>query len=158
MAERIAPLHASRLGVDNLTAASAGTQAVIGHSIHPKATAVLQRVGADSSSFAARQISAKIVATADLVLGMTKAHRDAVLAISPQKFKVTYTLAEAASLVTDFGADSIESLAEKRPLLSLGEGTDIDDPIRGDEERFSAVGDLISQLLVPVIDICRPAR
>jgi protein-tyrosine phosphatase len=68
-----------------LFVSSAGTRAVIGHPVHAKAARVLVELGGDPADFAARQLKPAIATEADLVLAMTREHRDAVLEITPRR-------------------------------------------------------------------------
>ncbi len=154
-AERLTTAYANRLGLANLTASSAGTAAVIDSQIHPSAAVILEKLGGDAANFAARQITSRIAAGADLILTMTSEHRDAVLEHSPQQLRKTFILPQAARLISDLGAQNIEDLAKLRPQLSADEIPDVPDPIGRDEEYFSAVGSSIAGFLAPVLEICR---
>lgn len=154
-AERLAVAFNARLQIPGFTASSAGTRAVIGHAIHHKAAPVLERLGGDSSAFVARQLNPRITSSADLVLTMTKAHRDAVLELAPHRLNRTFSLGEAASLIANFGAKTISDLATARPRLAQREVTDILDPIGQGAEVFSAVGSQIADLLGPILTLCQ---
>ncbi|MCH9730101.1 MAG: low molecular weight phosphatase family protein, partial [Actinomycetia bacterium] len=154
-AERLATSYAARSGIPDLIASSAGTRAVIGHPIHQNAAAVLERLGGDASNFAARQLTAKIASAADLVVTMTKAHRDAVLELAPNKLHKTFTMIEAARLIAECKAKTVKDLSTLRPQLAAGETLDIDDPIGQDLEVFSRVGSQIAELLPPILELCR---
>lgn len=148
-AERLATLFAP-----GLQAASAGTRAVIGHPVHPEAARVLLDVGADPAGFAARQLSPKIAGAADLILTMTRQHRDAVLEIAPRQLKRTFTLTEAAALTTGFAPDSLADLAALRPHLRAEQVADVPDPIGQSPDVFDRVGAQIAGLVRPVADFC----
>ncbi|MEO1995110.1 MAG: low molecular weight phosphatase family protein, partial [Planctomycetaceae bacterium] len=75
-------------------------------------------MGGDASNFAARQLTAKIASGADLVVTMTKAHRDAVLELAPNKLHKTFTLIEAARLIAECEAKTIKDLSTLRPQLA----------------------------------------
>jgi protein-tyrosine phosphatase len=154
-AERLAAAHAESLDIDQFSASSAGTRAVIGHAMHRNAVPVLQGLGGDPTNFVARQLTSKIVSSADLTLTMTAAHRDSVLEIAPHKFNRTFTLSEASRLVSTCGAETIVDLAPLRSQLSADERLDILDPIGQDIEFFARVGAQIADLLPPIIDLCR---
>lgn len=154
-AERLAVAFSDRLHIPGFTASSAGTRAVIGHAIHREAAPVLERLGGDSSAFVARQLNPRIASNADLVLTMTKAHRDSVLELAPHRLNRTFNLGEAASLIANFGAKTIADLATARPRLGQREVTDIVDPIGQDAGVFSAVGSQISDLLGPILTLCQ---
>lgn len=139
-------------------ASSAGTRAVSGHGIHSDATGVLEELGGDASNFAARQLTAKITAGADLILTMTKAHTDRVLELVPQRLPRTFTLIEASRLVTQWEAETIEDLSALRPHLVGTSDSDITDPIGQSPEVFKTVGAQIANLLPPVLELCRRSR
>lgn len=112
-------------------------------------------MGGDASDFAARQLTSKIASSADLILTMTRDHRDAVLECAPHKLRRTFTLTEASQLVSDCGATTVEDLSTLRPQLAVHKVPDILDPIGRDMEAFSMVGAQIAELLPPIVDLCR---
>jgi protein-tyrosine phosphatase len=127
---------------------------MVGHPIQPFAARVLAELGGDPSNFAARKLTPRIAAGADLVLTMTKAQRDDVLKIVPQKLHQTFTLHEAAQLVSDCSARTIEDLAAFRPLSPARTQSDIPDPIGHDEAFFGLIGAHIADLLPPIFELC----
>lgn len=156
MAERLAALHAERMGIPDFQASSAGTRAVVGHPVHPEATLVLEQFGAGAADFAARQLKPSIAAGADLILTMTVAHRDAVLELAPRLLKRTFTLSQAAYLVSECGAQTIAQLAELRPQAAPADRhPDIADPIGQNSEVFSTVGAQIADLILAVLRLRR---
>ncbi|MHA3024408.1 arsenate reductase/protein-tyrosine-phosphatase family protein [Mycobacterium sp. BMJ-28] len=140
-----------------LTAASAGTRAVIGHAMHVEAARVLSDLGGDGSAFAARQLTPRIAGGADLVLAMTTQHRDAVLEMAPRLLSRTFTLAEAACLATAYQPDSIGQLAALRPYLSDHKPVDIEDPIGEGPQVFRSVAVQIAELLPAILELCKRA-
>lgn len=154
-AERLAAAYAAEEEFSDLRCSSAGTRAVVAHPIHHHAALVLQGLGGDASNFAARQLTPRICSGADLVLTMTRSHRDAVLERAPGKMQRTFTLVEAARLASERNAETIHDLAALRPSLSAGESLDIPDPIGQDADVFADVGVQIASLLPPVVELCR---
>jgi len=140
--------------MSEFTMSSAGTHAVIGNPIHPSAAAVIQEFGGDVSGFAARQLTPRIASSADLILTMGTPHRDAVLALAPQKLHRTFTLREAAILITEYHARQLADLATLRARLGDREPIDIPDPIGQDSDVFAQVGRQIAMLLTPVLELC----
>ena len=128
---------------------------MIGNPIHPDAALVLEGLGGDASNFAARQLTPKIAAGADLVLTMTRAHRDAVLELAPHRLHTTFTLTEASRLATDHHARTIRDLADLRPHLADLNPADIPDPIGHSPEVFAEVGAALAELLPPILELCR---
>ena len=154
-AERLAAAYSARFQVPDFSASSAGTRAVIGHPIQRDAALVLEALGGTTSNFAARQLTSRIASDADLVLTMTKAHRDAVLELAPRQLHRTFTLSEAARLASECSARNVADLAALRPHLAGHEQSDVLDPVGQSAEYFSMVGSQIAALLPPILDLCR---
>ncbi|BBY87358.1 low molecular weight phosphatase family protein [Mycolicibacterium tokaiense] len=152
--ERLAAAYAAELGIPDFVASSAGTRAVIGHPIHEKAAVVLEELGGDPSDFTARQLSEKLASKADLVLAMTRGHRDKVLGIAPRLLKRTFTLAEAAAIAAHPDAATIADLPLLRPRTPTQQLADVQDPIGLDAAVFESVGAQIATLLPPVMKLC----
>lgn len=138
-----------------LEASSAGTRAVIGRPIQRDAERALVALGGDPANFAARHLTAKIATGADLILTMTRTHRDAVLEIAPQRLQRTFTLLEAARLVTERNARTLADLANLRPHLDDNDNVNIADPIGQSSEVFAAIADQIAAALPPILELCR---
>ncbi len=87
---------------------------------------------------------------------MTRAHSDIVLeSAPPRQLRRTFTLAQAARLITEFGPASVDDLAGLRPQLAADQGWDIADPIGQSSEVFVEVGARIADLLPPILELCR---
>lgn len=160
VAERLTTAFSTRLAF-GLTASSAGTHAAVGHSIHKEAADIIEAYGGDISNFSARQMTPKIANSADLVLTMTRDQRDLVMELAPRQFRKTFTLYEAAHLISNAGARDLDQLADVRWSLPASEIVDICDPIGQSAEVFQIVGAQIASLLDPVLNVCRcppPAR
>jgi protein-tyrosine phosphatase len=154
-AERLAAAFGAQLALPDFTTSSAGIQAVVGHPIHRDAALVLEGLGGDSSNFAARQLTPKIASGADLVLTMTRSHRDSVLERVPRLLHRSFTLSEAARLVTEGGAATVSDLPGLRAQITANDAMDVPDPIGQDPDVFEAVGSQIANLLEPIVDLCR---
>ena len=128
---------------------------MVAQPIHQNAAIVIERLGGDASNFAARRLTPKVAAVADLVLTMTKEHRDSVLKVVPHKLHRTFTLVEASRLVTLHGADNVDALANLRSQVADHDSLDIPDPIGRSLEVFASVGAQIAELLPPVLELCR---
>jgi protein-tyrosine phosphatase len=155
IAERLATAYGARLQIPDFRASSAGTRAVISHPIHPDAALVLEKLGGEVSNFAARQLTSRIASDADLVLTMTRAHRDTVLELAPRQLHRTFTLTEAARLVSECNAQNVADLAALRPQLAARELSDISDPLGQSTEFFATVGSRIADLLPPILELFR---
>ncbi|WP_324604725.1 arsenate reductase/protein-tyrosine-phosphatase family protein [Mycolicibacterium neoaurum] len=154
-AERLSRARAAASGVAEFEASSAGTRAVVGHPFHPDAEHVLVTLGGDPSNFAARHLTGRIATGADLILTMTRAHRDTVLGIAPQRLNRTFTLLEAARLVTEQNARTLADLANLRPYIRANDTIDISDPIGQSPAVFAAIGDQIAEAVPPILELCR---
>lgn len=154
IAERLAAEYVARLGTGPLAASSAGTRAVVGHPMHREAAAVLEELGGKSARFAARQLTTKIAANADLVLTMTRAHRDAVLELTPRQLHRTFTLSEAAQLASMCTSRDVGELAALRPRLSAHQLEDVPDPVGKSADTFAAVAGRIAEMLPPILTLC----
>ena len=128
---------------------------MVAHPIHRRAALVLEELGGDASKFAARQLTSKIAANADLVLTMTKFHRDAVLELAPHQLHRPFTLSEASRLASGFDARNVADLAALRPQLTADDLSDIPDPIGQGQEFFAMVGSQIADLLPPILGLCQ---
>ncbi len=157
-AERLAAAWADHHGVAELEATSAGTRAMIGSPMESTAAKVLSSLGGNSDGFAGRQLTPAIVGEADLILAMTQTHRDAVLRLAPRQLRRTFTLLEAAHLVTAGGARAVAELDAARAVAPrLGSpDTDVRDPIKRSESVFEEVGEQIAEAVVTVLDGLHP--
>ncbi|NKS19975.1 low molecular weight phosphatase family protein [Rhodococcus hoagii] len=157
-AERLAAAWANHHGVAELEATSAGTRAMIGSPMESTAAKVLSSLGGNSDGFAGRQLTPAIVGEADLILAMTQTHRDAVLRLAPRQLRRTFTLLEAAHLVTAGGARAVAELDAARAVAPrLGSpDTDVRDPIKRSESVFEEVGEQIAEAVVTVLDGLHP--
>ncbi|WP_370500786.1 protein-tyrosine-phosphatase [Mycolicibacterium sp. jd] len=154
-AERLASAMADQLRIPDFEASSAGTRALVGHPIHEYAALVLEGLGGDVSGFVSRQLTPRIASSADLVLAMTREHRDAVLERAPKQLHRTFTVVEAARLASEFEARDVAALAELRSRLTTSESIDILDPMGREAEVFAEVGEQIAGLLPPIMELCR---
>lgn len=127
---------------------------MIAQPIHSDAARVLENLGGEASNFAARQLTSRIASSADLILTMTKAHRDAVLELAPSQLHRTFTLSEAARLASSWNAETVADLAALRPQLAAHERSDVPDPIGQSAEFFAVIGTQIAELLRPLSELC----
>ncbi|MCB1292208.1 MAG: low molecular weight phosphatase family protein [Mycobacterium sp.] len=154
-AERLAAALSAENAIPEFRASSAGTRAVMGHPVHPDAARVLEGLGGDPTGFAARQLTAKIATDADLVIAMTRTHRDAVLELAPRQLHRTFTLTEGAQLITEFDPAYVKELATLRSRLRAEQSPDVPDPIGQDQEFFDQIGSQIAELVRPIVEFCR---
>jgi protein-tyrosine phosphatase len=86
--------------VPDVSFASAGTYAVVGHPMSEPMAALVEAAGASAAGFAARRLTAALLSEADLVITATREHRAAVVELAPALVRRTYTLLELARLLT----------------------------------------------------------
>ncbi|MDK3257141.1 hypothetical protein [Blastococcus capsensis] len=147
--------------------ASAGTHAVVGSGMEPSSALALSGLGGDPAGFQAQQLTGELIDAADLTLTMTRRHRRAALKLAPRAMFRTYTLREAADLLT--GADlrglpPIGSLDERARTLVAALGAqratrrsaehddDVADPIGQSSAVHQQVGEQILGALVPLLE------
>ena len=152
LAERL--LH-TRLGAavgerrGSFLVGSAGTQGWEGSAMDPTAAAQLVRLGGDPTDFRGRQLTAELIAAADLVLTATRAHRRVVLGELPEALRRTFTMCEFAHLVagsaspTDSAGGLVAWAASRRGSATLDD-YDIADPYGASAAVHSQVADHIS--------------
>ncbi|WP_199584707.1 protein-tyrosine-phosphatase [Blastococcus sp. TF02A-30] len=168
MAERLGRAYLEeRLGggAGQLRLESAGTRAVVGSAMHADSALVLQGYGARSGDFRARQLDSALAGGADLVLTMTRAHRNDVIGYAPRALQRTFTLREAAALLRSIPDDEVAGddlptraralvarMAAARGRRPGGESDDVRDPIGRPLEVHEEVGELVAATLIPVLD------
>lgn len=157
-AERLLLARASHLRLDGVSASSAGTRAVVSSAIHPEAARVIAQQGGSTAAFTARQLTERLASQSDLVITMTKHHRDSVLSLAPRLLHRTFTLTEASLLCADAGTRSIGDLVDLRPSLNAWDLMDIPDPIGQPALFFTQVGEYIAELVLPLAEFCRRAE
>jgi len=171
-AERLVTAYAEANLPDptELTASSVGIHAVVGNPMEPTAEMVLSGLGGDGRNFRARQITEDQVAAADVILTMTRHHRNKVLNGSPRTLPRTFTLREAQALLsavrvdalsdpadlTQRGRDLVAEMGRLRAtrIHSARRSDDIGDPIGRDIDTFLRIGDDIAESLLPWLAVC----
>ena len=101
MAEAILSDTLDRMEIRNITVSSAGIYALKGNRASREAIEVLSREGIDVSTHRARQINEDMLKSSDLILTMTKGHKDMILMQYPDVAEKVYTLKEYAYGVED---------------------------------------------------------
>lgn len=157
---------AKALGEDagSIVLTSAGTQAVVDAPIHPDSALVLRELGGEPDGFRARQLRPEHATAADLVLTMTRDHRRQVLEAAPRTLNRTFTLREAADLLSvlegrdltgkDFGTRArqlVADMAEARFRRRSRDDDDVVDPINQSPEVHRRAGELIAESLTPLL-------
>lgn len=144
---------------------SAGTHALVGRPVDPPVAALLTQAGADPERFAARELSAADVSTADLVLALAREHRTAAVELAPSSVRRAFTLRELARILGSVdpaelsGTDVSErlraavALAGSRRHRSSPAQDDVDDPYRGSPEEHRRAFGQISGAVDTMADV-----
>jgi protein-tyrosine phosphatase len=133
-------LFLARIRSDSdLTAGSAGLQALEGMGIDPPSARALVELGADPSGHRARWFTPALAESADLVLTAQTSHRADVLRAVPGAMRRTFTLREFVRLAEAVPADSAGGRPERVARIAAQRGVvpavapgadDIRDPFR----------------------------
>ena len=169
LAERLAARWAAEaLGslADAVTTESAGTDATAGEPMEERSALALAELGGDPRGVATRILNPSDIEGADLVLTMTRTHRRRVLELAPRAMRRTFTLTEAAALlsIVDPAALAAAPVAERgRALATLlsrarafragGPEDDIPDPIGRPLEEHRDVAARIARDLQPLTGV-----
>jgi protein-tyrosine phosphatase len=117
---------------------SAGTGTFDGREMTAEAAAVLSAHGGDPDGFRSTELTAELVAAADLILTATRAHRSAVVTLDPGALRRSFTLTEFARTA----ADRVAQPVGPSGAMVDGEGDSLpEDPV----ERARAVVALIAR-------------
>jgi protein-tyrosine-phosphatase len=163
---RLGPRWASWFDV-----ASGGTGAVVGSEMHPLSRAQLGPLAThpDVAAFRARQLPARDVELADLVLTVSRSHRSAVLELEPRALRSTFTVREFARLlgsVDPAGHAALPVDPRERAhalvgaaLAERGQGAPVDseddaipDPIQGAAAEHAESARLLHDAVRPLVD------
>ncbi|MDN4472014.1 hypothetical protein [Demequina zhanjiangensis] len=100
LAERLLRRSLAAHGVDafQIRVTSAGLDAIDGARIDPVAAELITRHGGNADGFAARSLSAPMVAATDMLLTGTEAERDALVRRYPRAARRTFTMGELQHL------------------------------------------------------------
>ena len=89
----------------NIKVLSAGTSVYVSMGASAETMAVLQKEGIDASMHRSQPLNKIMLKKADLILGMTKQHRDRILQLAPEVEKRVYLLREFANVSKSFEGD-----------------------------------------------------
>ena len=123
--------------------------------MEPHAQKVLVELGGSPDRFRSRRVTSRMVADSDLILTMTAAHRDLVLAESPLALAKTFTLGEAARLIPYTKLLIPEALFRARPHHPPQSQDDIGDPVNLGFDSARQVGNQIADLVGEVVSACQ---
>ncbi|WBO64904.1 low molecular weight phosphatase family protein [Streptomyces camelliae] len=100
IAERLLPLHLGP-AADGFRIGSAGTMARPGTPMSPDSVTMIEGLGGQASGFATRRLSAELIGSADLVLGLAREHREAAVQLLPTALRRCFTLEEFVRLTRE---------------------------------------------------------
>jgi protein-tyrosine phosphatase len=144
---------------------SAGTYGLHGYPIDAHAGRLMTDRGIDPSAFRAREITASMVAGADLVLTATREHRAHVVTLHPRASQRAFTIREFGRLCSGVDAERLPSgdpVARARALVTAAAAQrgmftvprhedDVADPYGARLTEFEATAALITEsLALPV--------
>lgn len=141
--------HRLRDNPEVATVGSAGVAALVDHPAHPLTEEVLAERGIDAQGFRARYLTPAILTDADLVLGMSREHRDAATSKAPVRWKRIAVFREFDEAIADGGADLTATRFpgdRNRPEL------DIADPMGRPREEFDRVAAELDPLVERLAD------
>ncbi|WP_369255662.1 arsenate reductase/protein-tyrosine-phosphatase family protein [Geodermatophilus amargosae] len=129
VAERLAVAWAqgSLAGSPELVAvevSSAGTEAANGRTMAPESAQALEALGGAAEGFRSRALTPEEIGNADLVITMTRHHRREVLRIAPRSLRRTFTLTEAADLLTLADLRGLRTMPLTARARALGQRLD----------------------------------
>jgi protein-tyrosine phosphatase len=154
-----------------VSVSSAGTYAMVGSPIEPNALAMLAELEIAEAAFAARDLAADFVASADLVLGASREHRAAVVRLVPSASSRTFALREFARLapLVDASAltaaDPVERARQAVAAVAAKRGyarpdspsdDDVPDPYRRSAAEFRVAATLISDAVDTLVALLAP--
>jgi protein-tyrosine phosphatase len=149
---------------------SAGTGALVGEPIDPSAADQVRAHGADPGNHVARQLTAGLIAEADLVLTATRRHRGEVAVMSPRALRYAFAWNDFAELVHAMSAEQLDQRGRGRNLRQVvaavaarrgsvpprsAPEVDIVDPYRQGPAAFDQMG---REVMVSLPDVVRALR
>ena len=106
--------------IPEITVASAGTLALTDEPMDPSTRDIARAHGAiNVAGHRARRLTQEMVEEADLILGMSRSHRRAVVELSPRSARRTFTLKEFARLAE---ATDYETIPKEYPEYATPAG------------------------------------
>ena len=169
MAEILLRDAVADLGLDWVVG-SAGTRAIDGQPMHPKAHDVLVGRGHDPGDWTSRALTPQLVESADLVLTAEAVHRSQVVTLVPAALAHSFLFLQFARLATQVAplpdspgpgtgsllrAAVLDARAHLQPVPAGSE--DIEDPIGRRRRAFKACADTLEAAVATMLDPVRSA-
>lgn len=109
---------------------SAGTGALVGHSMPDPQLQIAADLGVDDAAqHRARQITVEMLEEADLVLALAREHRRAIAEMHPRASRKTFTLREFARIAESISSEEIDELRDR--ALGLRRISELAGQLRG---------------------------
>jgi protein-tyrosine phosphatase len=160
----------ARLGplADRVVVESAGIRGLHARPMEAGAAIALEAYGIEGSGFRARELTAQLVADADLVPGASREHRAAAVVLHPRAFGRSFTLREFARLCALVPADELPEgdLRTRARALVRAAGAlrghsirtdpaddDVADPYRRPQAAFAACAEAVDHALQIPLDL-----
>lgn len=166
LAEALLRLRLERRGVDGVVVSSAGTMA-FGASATAEARVVAEELGGDLGAHRAQRVAPGLVASADLVVGMTADHVIELVHHAPEDAGRIFKLTELGRLTAAEPArtsgESLRAYAERlgagRPdKVWVASRTDLDiaDPMGETVDAYHLTAERIDEHLTPLVENAWP--
>jgi protein-tyrosine phosphatase len=166
MAERLLQARIAAEAQDDLTIASAGMRAVVGHPMDEAAALVLRQHGGNPEGHVARQLRSAQIRSAGLVLAAGADHRDRIVREHPWAMRRVFTMREFVRLGAGLGAPRprpkgsrlahrVGEVAGRRGFVDpvAPADDDIGDPYGAPVELMQLCGEQISAVVDQVLDV-----
>ncbi len=165
MAEYMTRAIAAERGLDVLVRSAGLT--IVGQPSPSYAVEVMEARGIDMSGHRSRRLSAMMVRSADLVVGMAGNHVREAAVLAMNRASHMGTLRELARRAerrgpraSDMGVSEwVESLTRDRPVSQIGlggPGDDIEDPYKRRKKHYERAASEIEESLLPLLDAMFP--
>nr|WP_255455571.1 hypothetical protein [Microlunatus sp. Gsoil 973] len=157
---------AAALEKTDISVSSAGTGALVDSEMDPRVAQRLRESGLRPDHFSARQLTAELAASADLVLCASRSHRAQVVRMNPRLLRRTYALADFSDLaqrVIDTGTipsgpgsfvrSATQAAEEARADVQArtNEQAEIVDPFRQADKIFEQMFTQVDRLMPPIV-------
>ncbi|WP_213814528.1 low molecular weight phosphatase family protein [Glaciihabitans sp. dw_435] len=161
----------TRFGSANIEFSSAGVGALIGMAMPVQAQAASHHLGGDDDGHVAQRLTRDLVADADVVIALTRAHRSEIVRTLPRAGRSAFTLRELARVLASFVNDPdagapvessslVDILRSYVPLVAAQRGyaeqpesavdDDVIDPFRQSQEIYDLceqqIGNAVAQI------------
>lgn len=171
LAEGLTTAWVKQVGATDVEIASAGTAAPDGEPMDRHSAAALTALGGDPAGLLSTPLTEALATSADLVLTMTRQQRKLVLERAPRGLRRTFTLLEAADLLSHTDVRDLRPLPLDERVREFGlrldagrarrtasETDDVLDPIGRRASVHDEVAQTIAAALRPLLNELFPAR